>query len=126
MVSHLDHTEGRQSSGVNRDSVLFQKIIGKLRELGPWKPDERTERKLVWLTSFVMFEEKRFALLSRSERKGSADELAETSRKLLGLERAQAFGVWLVKCLRETGVTADEGGVLDGQEGFKNEAIVHI
>ena len=81
---------------------LALEVDGKLRELGPWKPDERTERKLVWLTSFVISEEKRFALLSRSERKGSADELAETTRKLLGLERAQAFGVWLAKCLDET------------------------
>ena len=28
----------------------------KLRELGPWKPGERTEQKLGWLASFVVSE----------------------------------------------------------------------
>ena len=34
----------------------MQVVNEKLRELGPWKPGERTEQKVGWLASFVMSE----------------------------------------------------------------------
>ena len=34
----------------------MQVVKEKLRELGPWKPGERTEQKLGWLASFVVSE----------------------------------------------------------------------
>ena len=34
----------------------MQVVNEKLRELGPWKPRERTEQKLGWLASFVVSE----------------------------------------------------------------------
>ena len=34
----------------------MQVVNEKLRELGPWKPGERTEQKLGWLASFVVSE----------------------------------------------------------------------
>ena len=33
-----------------------QVVNEKLRELGPWKPGERTEQQLGWLASFVVSE----------------------------------------------------------------------
>ena len=34
----------------------MQVVNEKWRELGPWKPGERTEQKLGWLASFVVSE----------------------------------------------------------------------
>jgi hypothetical protein len=102
-ATYFVHNEGRQVGGASKDADFLQKVSSKLRELGPWKPGERTEQKLAWLTSFAMCEVEKAAGQCKIERKGFVDEFFESSNKLLGHERAQAFSVWLAKCLDETG-----------------------
>ena len=64
----------------------MQVVKYKLRELGPWKPGERTEQKLGWLASFVVSE----AVATRNnnfEVKEWASKLFQTLSKAIGKER---------------------------------------
>ena len=72
----------------------MQVVKEKLRELGPWKPVERTEQKLGWLASFVVSEvvathNKNF------EVKEWASKFFQTLSKAIGKASAHVFGVWL-------------------------------
>jgi hypothetical protein len=77
-----------------------------LRELGPWKPGERTEQKLGWLASFVVSE----AVATHNnnvEVKEWASKFFQTLSKAIGKERAHVFGVWLgEKCVAFQGLSA--------------------
>ena len=64
----------------------MQVVKDKLRELGPWKPGERTEQKLDWLASFVVSEV--VATHNKSfEVKEWASKLFQTLSKAIGKER---------------------------------------
>ena len=82
----------------------MQVIKEKLRELGPWKPGERTEQKLGWLASFVVSEV--VATHNHNfEVKEWASKFSKTLSKAIGKERAHVFGVWLgEKCVAFQGL----------------------
>ena len=68
----------------------MQVVNEKWRELGPWKPGERTEQKLGWLASFVVSEvvathNKNF------EVKEWASKFFQTLSKAIGKYRAPRF-----------------------------------
>jgi hypothetical protein len=66
-LAHTDAPKGGSTGKFNchfRDVFFWkshlvdpmQVVNEKLRDLGPWKPGERTEQKLGWLASFVVSE----------------------------------------------------------------------
>ena len=72
----------------------MQVVKDKLRELGPWKPGERTEQKLDWLASVVVSE----AVATHNknfEVKHWASKFFQTLSNAIGKGRAHVFGVWL-------------------------------
>ena len=71
----------------------------KWRELGLWKPRERTEQKLCWLASLVV-NEVVATHNNNFEVKEWASKFFQTLSNAIGKERAHVFGVWLIeKCV---------------------------
>ena len=68
----------------------MQVVKEKLRELGPWKPRERTEQKLGWLARFVV-NEVVATHNNNFEVKEWASKFFQTWSKAIGKERAHAF-----------------------------------
>ena len=72
----------------------MQVVNEKLRELGPWKPGERTEQKLGWLARSVVSE-----VVATHNNNLEVTEWAskffQTLFKAIGKERAHVFVVWL-------------------------------
>jgi len=69
-------------------------VNSRLREMGHWKPGERTDQKLARLTSHIV-REVMAAQQKPAEAENWAAQLLETLSKMLGAEKAQDFGAWL-------------------------------
>ena len=63
----------------------MQVVKEKLRELGPWKPGERTEQQLGWLARFVVSEVATHN--NNFEVKEWASKFFQTLSKAIGKER---------------------------------------
>ena len=73
-----------------------EEVAGKTMELGNWKTDERTQRKLTKLTEYLLSEVEITSQTTVGSTSDRMKRILGTLAERLGNERAQEISVWIL------------------------------
>ena len=75
---------------------IEEEVAGKTMELGNWKTDERTQRKLTKLTEYLLSEVEITSQTTVGSTSDRMKRILGTLAERLGNERAQEISVWIL------------------------------